>query len=145
MILVASINILFGFRMTYRSFEELDVWKRACQLAVRIYETVNDWRDFGLKDQMQRSSVSIASNIAEGCERGGKDFVRFLRIAQGSAAELRSQTYIAKKICLISDDSFQELIHEQKGVSKMITGLRKSLLTDREQAESPNHRKPKTK
>jgi len=81
----------------FQSFEELEVWKRACQLAVRIYEVLRDCRDYGMKDQMQRAAVSIASNIAEGCERGGKDFMRFLTIARGSAAELRTQIYIARK------------------------------------------------
>ena len=81
--------------MAYQSFEELEVWKRACQLAVRVYELLKECHDFGLRDQMQRASVSIASNIAEGHERGGKDFARFLRVALGSAAELRTQAYIA--------------------------------------------------
>ena len=66
----------------YASFEELDVWKRACQLAVRVYEVLDDCRDFGLRDQMQRAAVSIASNIAEGAERGPKEFAHFLRIAR---------------------------------------------------------------
>ncbi|HVW38615.1 MAG TPA: four helix bundle protein, partial [Pirellulales bacterium] len=82
----------------YQSFEELEVWKRACQIAVRVYELLRECREFGLRDQMQRAAVSIASNIAEGSERGGKDFVRFLTIARGSAAELRTQCYIARKI-----------------------------------------------
>ena len=67
----------------YRSFEELEVWKRACQLAVQVYETLRQRRDFALRDQMQRAAVSVASNIAEGAERGGKDFARFLRVARG--------------------------------------------------------------
>jgi hypothetical protein len=71
----------------YHSFEELEVWKRACQLAVRVYELLRCCREFGLRNQMQKAAVSIASNIAEGSERGGKDFVRFLTIARGSAAE----------------------------------------------------------
>jgi four helix bundle protein len=76
--------------MAYRSFEELEVWKRACQVAIQVYEVVRESRDFSLRDQMQRAAVSIPSNIAEGAERGGKDFVRFLRVARGSAAELRT-------------------------------------------------------
>lgn len=60
--------------MAYRSFEELEVWKRACQLAIQVYEVVGESRDFSLRDQMQRAAVSIPSNIAEGAERGGKDF-----------------------------------------------------------------------
>jgi len=53
----------------YNSFENLEVWKRACALAVQTYEILNNCRDYGLKDQMTRAAVSIASNIAEGAER----------------------------------------------------------------------------
>ena len=111
----------------YQSFEELDVWKRSCQLAVTVYETLKDTRDFALRDQMQRAAVSIPSNIAEGSERGGKDFERFLRIARGSAAELRTQVYIAKKIGLLPNEPFTQLISELKEISKMLTGLARSL------------------
>jgi four helix bundle protein len=83
--------------------------------------------DCGLKDQMQRAAVSIASNIAEGCERSGKDFSRFLRMAQGSSAELRTQLYIAKKIGRFDDEKLSKLISETKEIAKMLTGLRKSL------------------
>ena len=55
--------------MGYKSFEELDVWKRACRLAVGIYESSRNCNDYGLKDQMTRAAVSMASNIAEGAER----------------------------------------------------------------------------
>ncbi len=116
--------------MTFRSFEDLEVWKRACQLAVAIYEALRDCKDFGIRDQMQRAGVSIASNIAEGSERGGKDFSRFLRIAQGSCAELRTQVYIAKKIGVVNDNDFPRLINELKEIAKMLRGLRKSLNTD---------------
>lgn len=81
----------------YQSFEKLEVWKRACQLAVRVYELLQECREYGLRDQMQRAAVSIASNIAEGAERGGRDFARFLTIARGSAAELRTQCYICQQ------------------------------------------------
>ncbi len=83
--------------MAYKSFEELEVWKLGCRLAVvRIYEVLKECRDFGLKDQMTRAAVSISRNIAEGAERDSKqEFVRFLHIAKGSAAELRTQVYIA--------------------------------------------------
>ena len=113
--------------MTFQSFEDLEVWKRARQLAVEIYQLCKDWRDFSLKDQMQRPAVSIASNIAEGHERRGNDFARFLRIAKGSAAELRTQIYIARKVNLIEAKQFSELIDETKQISKMLAGLHKSL------------------
>ena len=84
--------------MAYRSFEELDVWKAACKLVVDVYDVLRDCRDFGLKDQMTRAAVSIASNIAEGAERNSNpDYARFLHIAKGSAAELRAQLYIASQ------------------------------------------------
>lgn len=111
--------------MAFQSFEELDVWKRSCGLAVSVYELTKDWRDYGMKDQMQRCAVSIPSNIAEGHERRGKDFVRFLRIAKGSAAELRTQIYISKKVGLIPPDQFSSLIDEAKQISKMLAGLHK--------------------
>ncbi len=113
--------------MAYRTFEDLEVWKRSCKLAVQIYETLKTTRDFSLKDQMQRAAVSIASNIAEGSERSGKDFVRFLRIASGSAAELRTQIYIANRVGIVSNEVANPLVAELKEISKMLAGLMKSL------------------
>jgi four helix bundle protein len=111
----------------YRSFEELDVWKRACQLAVDVYEVLRNSREFSLRNQMQRAAISIASNIAEGSERGGKDFVRFLSIARGSAAELRTQCYIACKIGVVSHDQVNPLVADLKEISKMLTGLARAI------------------
>ena len=88
--------------MSYQSFEELEVWKRACNLAVEVYFTFKDSKEYGLKDQMNRAAVSIPSNIAEGSERNtNPDFIRFLHIAKGSSAELRTQLYIAEKIGIL--------------------------------------------
>lgn len=111
----------------FQSFEDLEVWKRSCAIAVRVYEELKECRDFALRDQMQRAAVSIASNIADGAERGGKDFQRFLRIASGSAAELRTQVYIATKVSLLSPTVMTELVSELKEISKMIRGLTKSI------------------
>lgn len=126
----------------YHSFEELDVWKRACTMAVRIYEITRDWRDFALKDQMQRAAISIASNIAEGAERGGKDFLRYLVIARGSAAELRTQVYIAAKVELFDKPTILDLVDELKRISKMLTGLAKSLRSQNRKPQTENHDKP---
>jgi four helix bundle protein len=124
--------------MAYGSFEELEVWQKACALAVRVYEVLENCRDFGLKDQMTRSAVSIASNIAEGAERGSTpDFIRFLHMSKGSAAELRTQVYISCKINLISGQTQKELTGELISISKMIHALIKSL--------KPKNLKPKTK
>lgn len=116
--------------MAYRSFEDLDVWKRACQLAVHVYEALRKSREFSMRDQIQRAAVSIPSNIAEGAERGGKDFARFLRVASGSAAELRTQCYIASRIGMLTPDQLNHFVTELRQLSKMLTGLSRSLKTD---------------
>jgi four helix bundle protein len=111
----------------YHSFEELEVWKRGCQLAVAVHEALRDTREFASRNQIQRAAVSVPSNIAEGAERGGRDFQRFLRIARGSAAELRTQLYIARKIGIVRDEQFSHLISELREISRMLTVLARSL------------------
>lgn len=114
--------------MAVKNFEELDVWKRSCQLAVDIYTTLHSSKDYGLKDQMQRAAVSVASNIAEGSERASTpEYIRFLRIAKASCAELRTQLYIAQKV---RTNTGQEplhngptLIQETREISAMLQGL----------------------
>ena len=77
---------------------------------------------------MLRAAVSIASNIAEGCERKSiPDFKRFINIALGSAAELRTQVYITEEIHLINDQDAKDLIEELKIISKMLQALYTSL------------------
>ena len=110
--------------MAYRSFEDLEVWQKACRLAVRVYEHLRNCKDYGLKDQMTRSALSIAANIAEGAERDSRaEFIRFLHIAKGSAAELRTQIYIAHDINIISVAKKEELVNEVISISKMLHSL----------------------
>ena len=72
-------------------FEDLEVWKKSCRLTVAVYESLKNCNDRCFKDQMTRAALSIPSNIAEGAERRSKkEFVNFLSIAKGSAAELRT-------------------------------------------------------
>ena len=114
--------------MSYQSFEELRVWKKASRLAVDVYGVFKTSRDRGLKDQITRSAVSIASNIAEGAERESeKDFARFLRIAKGSAAELRTQLYIAAEIGELGKDDKTRLVGDVKKIAAMLHGLTKSV------------------
>lgn len=116
--------------MGYNSFEDLDVWKRASRLAVDIYKSLRNCGDYGLKDQMSRSAVSIASNIAEGAERNSNpEYIRFLHIAKGSAAELRTQVYIAQQIGIYEKLKANEFINELKEISSMLHGLIKSIKT----------------
>jgi four helix bundle protein len=110
------------------SFEDLQVWKRSCRLAVDLIKILKGNKDFYLKNQMLDAVISIPSNIAEGSERGTKpEFKRFLRIAKGSAAELRTQMYIAQKVEVIDVDVSKKAIEEVKEISCMLQGLIDSL------------------
>ncbi|MFO1458565.1 MAG: four helix bundle protein [Verrucomicrobiota bacterium] len=114
--------------MSYQSFENLEAWKRSCRLAVEVNQAVNELRNFALKDQMSRSSISIPSNIAEGHERDSRpDFIRFLRIAKGSAAELRTQCYVARELEALPPTDSDRFIRECRELSAMLQGLIRSL------------------
>ena len=114
--------------MAYQSFEELEVWKRACRLAVDVTKALNESRNFALRDQMVRAAISVPSNIAEGHERDSKpDFIRFLRIAKGSAAELRTQCYLALKLEVLTKADADRFIQECREISAMLQGLIRSL------------------
>lgn len=110
--------------MATQTFEDLDVWKRACRQAVTICRLIQKWTNFALRDQMTRCGVSVPSNIAEGYERDSDgDFRRFLRIAKGSNAELRTQLYIARELQLIPQEIIKSLVSESKEISAMLQGL----------------------
>jgi four helix bundle protein len=114
--------------MAYNSFENLEVWQKVCRLAVRLYVVLRECKDYGLKNQMTKAGVSVASNIAEGAERGSAaEFIRFIHIAKGSAAELRTQIYIARRIEILSNQVETELVSELKSISSMLHALIKSL------------------
>ena len=107
-----------------QSFEDLDIWKRACRLATEVYKNLKNCRDYGLKDQMTRAAVSIASNIAEGAERNSeKEYRQFLHIAKGSAAELRTQLYIAGRIGIIDKAVMVDMAEETKAISAKTQAL----------------------
>jgi len=110
------------------AFENLAVWKRAARLSADLYKALNECRDLGFKDQITRSSLSVPSNIAEGMEReSDKEKIRFLDIAKGSAAELRTQIYIGMEIGYIPKDIGNPWIAETREISAMIVGLMQSL------------------
>lgn len=115
--------------MAYQSFEDLDVWQRGCRLAVEVFRKFGECKNFTLKDQVQRSALSVPCNVAEGSERGSnKDFAHFLNISKGSCGELRTQLYIARKLEFISKIAFNQLISESKELSAMLEGLRRTML-----------------
>ena len=110
------------------SFEDLEVWKKSCRLTVVLYELLRDCKEYGLKDQMLRAAVSIPSNLAEGSERNSiPEFKRFINISKGSAAELRTQVYIAREVKILSEKNSSEFIQELKSISKMLQALHNSV------------------
>jgi four helix bundle protein len=116
---------------TIQRFEDLEAWKISREVTKDIYKMSSDGlfkRDFGLKDQIRRASVSIMSNIAEGFERDGdKEFTQFLSIAKGSAGEARSQLYVALDQEYISEIEFNSVYQKLTENSRVISGLMKYL------------------
>jgi four helix bundle protein len=112
------------------NFQNLRVWQIAKELAVKIYQltrTSSFSKDFGFKDQIQRSAVSVPSNIAEGDESGSdKLSVRYFYIAKGSTAELMTQLIIANEIGYIDSDSKNQLVDECNKISAMLSKLIRS-------------------
>ena len=113
------------------SFEELDIWKEAVKIAVRIYKITSEGKmekDFRAKDQLRAAAISISNNIAEGFEyNSNKAFLRFLLYAKGSAGELRSELFVLIEAEMIDRDIFKELHDDVKRLSRNIQGFRKYL------------------
>jgi four helix bundle protein len=117
--------------MAYYSFEELEVWQRACDAAVAVCEAVRVFKDFAFRDQMTRAAISIPSNIAEGAERSSKpDFIRFLHYSKGSSAELRTQIMLAVRLGYLTRESGETFLIELKRISAMLHRLVQSLEKD---------------
>jgi len=113
------------------SFEEMDIWKEAVKIAVKIYNITSAGKlekDFRAKDQLRAAAISISNNIAEGFEYNcNKQFLRFLLYAKGSAGELRSELFVLKEADMIDKDIYQELHDDIKSLSRNIQGFRKYL------------------
>ena len=105
-------------------FEDIQAWQKARELNKKIYDITRNShisKDFFLRDQIRRASVSIMSNVAEGYGRKSKkEFANFLNMAHGSAAEVQSHFYIALDLGYISQQEFDELYEKTDEVSKMI-------------------------
>ena len=114
-----------------KSHKDLDVWKLAVAQAKNVYSVTGAFPKaeiFGMTAQMRRCSVSIASNIAEGAaRRGNKEFVQFLHIALGSAAELETQFVIAREVDLLQKRTFEDLDRELTRIRLMLRGLTRSV------------------
>ena len=114
------------------NFEKLDVWQEAIQFADLIYQLTNTFpgdERFGLTNQMRRAAISVSSNIAEGSSRGShSDFSRFIEIATGSLFEVVSQATVSRRQNLIDESAYKRIYSAAERQSRMLSGLRKSLL-----------------
>ena len=114
-----------------KTFEDIESWKSARKLTNEIYKATSIGgfvRDFGLKDQIRRASVSILSNIAEGFERGNnKEFAHFLAIAKGSTGEVRAQLYIALDQGYLATDTFEQLSGLAIEIGELLSGFMRYL------------------
>lgn len=109
-------------------FEDIISWQKSKTLAVYVYKKFKDCRDFSFRDQIQRAVVSMSNNIAEGFERkGNKEFMKFLYIAKGSAAEVRSMAYVALELGYITSQEFDYISSNCLEISRLLSGLIKTL------------------
>ena len=114
--------------MPISRFEDILAWQKAKELTLGVYRAFGENRDYSFRDQIQRASVSVMNNIAEGFERkGDREFQRFLYIAKGSAGEVRSMLYVARDLNYLTGDLFAELLGLSEEISKMLSGFIKSL------------------
>jgi four helix bundle protein len=115
------------------NFEKLDVWQKAIDFADLVYSKTKHFRSeqrFGLTNQLRRAAVSVSSNIAEGSSRASQtDFARFVEIAAGSLFETTSQEFVAQRQDFLSADEFRAIYADGEELSRMLSGLRKSLLS----------------
>ena len=121
---------------TIKQFEELLMWQKARELTREVYKNLNFDTfkhlnlpyDRGFCDQIQRASVSIMSNIAEGFERGTKlEFLNYLYIAKGSAGEVRAQLYVALDVGYVNSETFKYLNSLVLSCSRLIFSFVESL------------------
>jgi len=108
-------------------FEDIEAWQKARELSREIYRVTNQGafaKDFGLRDQIRRASVSIMSNIAEGFGRGGnREFIQFLSMAKGSVSQVQAQIYVAVDAGYLTKDQFQQLYSLAQSTGNLIGGF----------------------
>ena len=117
----------------FHKFEEIQAWQKAYDVTLLIYKITGDInfsKDYGLKDQIRRASVSIMANIAEGHgRRTSVEFANFLNIARGSAAEVQSHLYVALGLNYIEQKDFDEIYQKLTEISRMTLSLAQYLRT----------------
>jgi four helix bundle protein len=114
--------------MKIDKFEDILSWQKGRDLANSIYTAYEKSNDFGFKNQIERASVSIMNNIAEGFERkSNKEFRQYLFIAKGSCGEVRSMLYLAQDLGKINKNEFNSFYNPSLEISKLLSGLIKTL------------------
>lgn len=110
--------------MKIERFEDIEAWKEARILVKEVYEYFRDIKDFSLRDQIQRSALSVMNNIAEGFDRGtNKEFIQFLIIARGSVSETKSLGYAAFDIGYIDKDKMERIHDRCFKLTNLINGF----------------------
>jgi four helix bundle protein len=113
------------------NFEKLDVWHKSIAFADSVYSHTRSFPSderFGLTNQMRRSATSVSSNIAEGSSRmSQQDYSRFVEISPGPLFETVSRAFIAKQQCFLGADAFESIYRNAEELSRMLSGLRRSL------------------
>ena len=116
------------------NFEKLEIWHKAIAFGDSVYSMTRHFpadERFGLTNQMRRAAVSVSSNIAEGTARmSRKDYARFVEIVTGSLFEVLSQAYIGRNQGFLTEEQFESLYLLAEEQSRMLSGLRRSLLTE---------------
>ncbi len=114
--------------MKIQKFEEIIAWQKSQDLAVNIYSQFKDIKDWDFRNQICRAVVSISNNIAEGFDRSSHpDFRKFLFFSLASCSEVKSMLYLAKRLNYLKEEPTQMLLQKSTEISKIITGLIKSL------------------
>jgi four helix bundle protein len=126
-VVAGSAGKLNAFMAKFSKFEEIQAWQKARDVTLQIYRITADSdfaKDFGLKDQIRRASVSIMANIAEGHGRKtNSEFANFLNIARGSVAEVQSHLYVALGLNYVGQKDFDELYQTLTEISRMLLSL----------------------
>lgn len=131
-----------GGRDGVKDYSELIAYRKSYELVLQLYKATSSFpKDemFGLTSQIRRAAVSIPSNIAEGYMRGTKEYVQFLKIALGSAAELETQVSLSKDLGFLGEDESERLLHSLKEVLRLLTLYIKGI------QERAQNRQPKEK
>jgi four helix bundle protein len=110
-----------------KKFQDIKAWEKSRFLAKEIYNITGNKKfakDWGLKDQIRRASVSVMSNIAEGFSRQtDKEFIQFLYIAKGSVSEVQSHLYVAFDLSYINEETFKDLLYKTEEIANLIGGF----------------------